>query len=113
VRVWIWWSVRLYGRLPEGSPLGLHPAEDRLELYVADMEAVLMALSRPGVWLSRLVTAGSANTGNDVEDLYTAWQLDQELGVTLQMVDAPRVIAGEPRPSWPEQVPPVHCFEAR
>jgi hypothetical protein len=46
--------------------------------------------------IARSVTAGLANAGNDVEDLDAAWQLDQELGVTLQMVDAPRIIAREP-----------------
>src|SRR2546422_749595 len=32
-----------------GDPLGRHPGEDRLELRLADMERVVMALARPGV----------------------------------------------------------------
>src|SRR4249920_3122049 len=32
-----------------GKPLGLHPAEDRLELRLADMEGVVMTLAGPGV----------------------------------------------------------------
>src|SRR5215471_15040784 len=32
-----------------GEPLGLHPAEDGLELRLTDMEGVVMALARPGV----------------------------------------------------------------
>src|SRR3989442_1319325 len=46
-----------------GDPLGRHPGEDRLELRLADMERVVMALARPGVearpapqfWLVRKV----------------------------------------------------------
>src|SRR5262245_20214278 len=33
---------------------------------------------------SRHFAAGSARTGHHVEDLDSAWQLDQELGITLQ-----------------------------
>src|SRR4030095_16861859 len=32
-----------------GESLGLHPTEDRLELRLADMEGVVMALAGPGV----------------------------------------------------------------
>ena len=31
------------------KPLGLYPAEDRLELWLADMERIVMALARSGV----------------------------------------------------------------
>src|SRR5688500_10286100 len=47
--------------------------------------------------LSILATAGSTNGGHEVEDLHTVWQFDQELGVTLQMVNASRVFARKPR----------------
>src|SRR5262245_45681204 len=32
-----------------GEPLSLHPAEDRVEFRLADMESVVMAPARPGV----------------------------------------------------------------
>ena len=42
-------------------------------------------------------TAGSTMAGQDVEDLHAFRQLDQEFGIALQMVNAPRVIAGKAR----------------
>src|SRR2546427_3249226 len=43
-----------------GDPLGRHPGEDRLELRLADMERVVMALARPGVEPGPPHSSGSA-----------------------------------------------------
>ena len=44
---------------------------------------------------SWMVAAGASMAGDDVEDLNFARQLDQELGIALEVMDAPRVVACE------------------
>src|SRR3954469_2591975 len=51
----------------------------------------------PSKSLRRGIAAGVAVAGGDVEHLHSARQLDEELGVTLQVMDAPGVVAGKAR----------------